>query len=282
MTRLRSTNQTLRNALRRTAGTVIAAAMLGLMAPGGQTLAADAFSSDWVSGAKSQARLIAADGRLAGFEIKLAPGAITYWRNPGDSGLPPSFDFSASDNVADVEPIFPAPKRIVEADGGEAFGYDRGVVFPLRVTPRDGSKPVTLALHADYAVCEKICLPAQARLSLTLPGAATSPYAGAIEAALAAAPRAVEAQDFGTIAPEGADAWRVCAPAQAGPPRALFVEAPTGWWLKVTPEAGAAGKDCFRLALQDKPKNAAPPVELRLTLTGRAGAVETTLNAPPM
>ena len=78
-------------------------------------------------------------GDLAGFEIALAPGAITYWRDPGDAGLPPTLDFSASDNVASVEPEFPAPKRIKEADGGEAFGYDGGVVFPLRsslATPR--------------------------------------------------------------------------------------------------------------------------------------------------
>ena len=77
-----------------------------------------------------EARLIAGGGDLAGFEIALSPGAITYWRDPGDAGLPPTLDFSGSDNVASVEPEFPAPKRIKEADGGEAFGYDGGVVFP--------------------------------------------------------------------------------------------------------------------------------------------------------
>ena len=129
-------------------------------------LAADAFSTDWAPGAKHEARLIAAGGDLAGFEIRLAPGAITYWRDPGDSGLPPTFDFAGSDNVEAVEPLFPAPKRIKEADGGQAFGYDGGVIFPLRVHPRDAAKPVTLALHADFAVCEKVCLPAKARLDL--------------------------------------------------------------------------------------------------------------------
>ena len=70
-------------------------------------LAADAFSTDWTLAAKSQARLIAGGGDLAGFEIALAPGAITYWRDPGDAGLPPTLDFSLSDNVASVEPEFP-------------------------------------------------------------------------------------------------------------------------------------------------------------------------------
>ncbi len=144
---------------------------LSLVLPAMPAFAADAFSTDWAPAAKSQARLIAGGGDLAGFEIALAPGAITYWRDPGDAGLPPTLDFSASDNVASVEPEFPAPKRIREADGGEAFGYDGGVVFPLRVKPRDPAKPVTLKLNADFAVCEKVCLPAKAHLELKLPSA---------------------------------------------------------------------------------------------------------------
>jgi DsbC/DsbD-like thiol-disulfide interchange protein len=248
--------------------------LVALCAPAAAT---EAFSTDWARSAKWRARLIAAGERLAGFEIALAPGAITYWRDPGDSGLPPTLDFSASDNIEAVEPAFPAPKRIKEADGGEAFGYDGGVIFPLRVKLRDAAKPATLALQADFAVCEKVCLPAKARLKLTLPAAASSPYAGAIDAALAAVPRAVPPQDFGALAADGAGAWRLCAPHEAGPPRDLFVEPPEGWWLKVAPETGEAARDCFKLTLGDKPKDAALPVTLRLTLTGGAGAVETTM-----
>ena len=87
---------------------------------------AEEFSTQWAASAKSQARLVAADEGLAGFEIRLAPGAITYWRDPGDAGAPPAFDFSGSDNVAKVEPVFPAPERIAESDGSEAFGYQSG------------------------------------------------------------------------------------------------------------------------------------------------------------
>ena len=175
--------------------------------------AADLFSTDWAQGAKSQARLIAAGGALAGFEVKLAPGAITYWRDPGDSGLPPTFDFSGSENVAKVEPLFPAPKRITESDGGEAFGYDGGVVFPLRVKPLDPARPATLKLNANFAVCEKVCLPAKAQLELTLPVAANSPYRGAIDAALAAVPRVVPPKDSARSRPRpptaGASARRI-------------------------------------------------------------------------
>ena len=255
------------------------AAAVAVALHGAPANAADSFSTDWALGAKSKARLIAGDGDLAGFEVALAPGAITYWRDPGDAGVPPTLDFSTSDNVASVEPLFPAPKRIKEADGSEAFGYESGVVFPLRVKPRDAAKPVTLRLNADFAVCEKVCLPAKAHLELKLSSANASPYAGAIDAALSAVPRAVQPKDFGALEALGANSWRLCAPHENGPPRDLFVEAPEGWWLKVAPAQPDEGQDCFRLTIGDKPKDAALPVALRLTLTGGAGAVETTMDA---
>jgi DsbC/DsbD-like thiol-disulfide interchange protein len=256
------------------------AAGLTFLSAGAPVWAADSFSTDWLAGAKSQARLIAAGADLAGFELALAPGAITYWRDPGDSGLPPMLDFSASENVASVEPKFPAPKRIKESDGGEAFGYEGGVVFPLLVKPRDPAKPVTLKLDADFAVCEKVCLPAKARLSLTLPAAGESPDAAAIDAALATVPRAIQPKDFGVLEAVDAQGWRLCAPHEEGPPRDLFVEPPEGWWIKVAPAAGSSGQDCFTLGVGDKPKDAALPVAMRLTLTGGRGAVETTEQTP--
>jgi DsbC/DsbD-like thiol-disulfide interchange protein len=254
-------------------------AVVLFIAFGAPALAADSFATDWAKAAKSEARLVAADARLAAFEVRLTPGAITYWRDPGDAGLPPTFDFAGSDNVAKVEPVFPAPKRIREADGGEAFGYDGDVVFPLRVEPRDPSKPVGLALHANYAVCEKVCLPAEARLQLTLPAAGSSPYASLVEAAVAAAPRTIPPQAFGELVPEGGDGWRICAPQEAGSPRDLFVEPPQGWWVTAAPAPGETGRDCFKLTLRDKPKDGSWPIALRLTMTGGAGSVETTVEA---
>jgi DsbC/DsbD-like thiol-disulfide interchange protein len=270
----------LRAAAGRPIGGALAAA-LSLLLPGAPAFAADAFSTDWALAAKSQARLIASGGDLAGFEIALSPGAITYWRDPGDAGLPPTLDFSGSDNVASVEPEFPAPKRIKEADGGEAFGYDGSVVFPLRVKPRDPTKPATLKLNADFAVCEKVCLPAKAHLELKLPSAPASPHAGAIDAALAAVPRAVAAKDFVALEALGADSGRLCSAHEDGPPRDLFVEAPEGWWLKTAPAHADGGRDCFTLTIGDKPQDGALPVALRLTLTGGAGATETTIQAAP-
>ena len=229
----------------------VALAFAELSAP---AIAADAFSTDWVAGAKSEARLIAAGGSLAGFEVRLAPGAITYWRDPGDAGVPPIFDFAGSDNVAKVEPVFPAPKRIRESDGSEAFGYDSDVVFPLKIEPSDPAKPVTLKLHVNFAVCEKICLPAEARLSLTLPGAA-SPYAGRRRGgARRRAARGRARRPSANSDPTAPSAGASARPPKPGPPRDLFVEPPTGWWISAAAAPGEAGRDCFRLALARQAK----------------------------
>ena len=132
-----------------------------------------AFASSVVKGAASSARLLSAGPPQGGsyraaVEIALAPETITYWRQPGEAGSAPAFDFSKSVNVAKVEPSFPAPKHIDEA-GTIVAGYDARVVLPLKVTPRDPNAPVTLNLVLDYASCGKICLPARADLSLELP-----------------------------------------------------------------------------------------------------------------
>jgi DsbC/DsbD-like thiol-disulfide interchange protein len=256
------------------AGAAVAALILGGAAAGG-------FASDWAKSAKSEARLVAAGPDLAALQIRLAPNAVTYWRDPGDAGVPPTFDFAGSVNVASVEPVFPAPTRLPESDGSVAFGWSEGVVIPLRVKPKDPGKPVTLAAHVNYAVCEKLCLPAEAKLSLTLP-AKTAPDAPLVEAALAAAPRVVAPEALGAIAAAGADAWRFCAPHEAGPPRDLFVEPPPGWWVTSAPAENDRDRDCFALALRQTPAGAAPPVALRLTLTGGAGPLEATLTAPAL
>ena len=241
------------------------AAALASVAPA----AADDYASDWARASKAEARLIAGAAGQAAVEVRLAPGAITYWRNPGDSGAPPRFDFGGSRNLARAEPSFPAPKRIAEPDGSDAFGYDDAVVFPLAVAAVDASQPVELKLKFDYAVCEKQCLPAKAELTLTLPREGASPHAAAIAAAAAAVPRASDLGALGgALEAAGADAWRLCAKAEPGPKRDLFIEAPEGWWFATKPGADSDGRACFALELQQKPDGAAPPVTVRATLTG--------------
>src|SRR6185369_1892378 len=104
-------------------------------------------ASRWDGDARSAARLIAGTQRLAaamraGIEIKLKSGWHTYWRYPGDAGVPPQFDFKASQNVRQVEVLWPAPERLPEFSGLTVVGYDRDVILPLRVVPQDPAKPV--------------------------------------------------------------------------------------------------------------------------------------------
>ena len=104
-----------------------------------------------------------ADSLRAGIEIKLQPGWKTYWRYPGDSGVPPRFDFSGSDNVATVEVLYPAPHAFTD-EAGTTIGYKGNVIFPLRVVPQQQEQAgARCALKIDYAVCEKLCVPVEAK-----------------------------------------------------------------------------------------------------------------------
>jgi DsbC/DsbD-like thiol-disulfide interchange protein len=228
-------------------------------------------ASAWANAPKSAARLIAApadEGAFrAGIEIKLAPATITYWRSPGESGVPPVFDFSHSSNLRSADVSFPAPTRINEA-GSEIFGYESGVVLPVRVIPQERGKRVDLVLELDYAACEKICLPVHARLQLGLPAKDAS-ETQALAAAEAIVPRQLSAEeiarDVAITAVAGADkpAWRLT---WRGPPaQDLFAEAPDLFFVETKRDG-----DGFLVALTDHPKDAALPDQpVRFTLTGK-------------
>ena len=103
----------------------------------------------------------------SGIAITLDADWKTYWRVPGDSGVPPQFDWSASKNAADIGVSMPVPARFADQNG-EGIGYKMAVVFPVDVKPSDPSRPVDLSLHMFYAVCNNICVPVQAHLALRL------------------------------------------------------------------------------------------------------------------
>jgi hypothetical protein len=130
-------------------------------------------ASAWHPDTHSAVRLIAGGlsapdpGMRAGVEIKLDPGWKTYWRYPGDSGVPPRFDFAQSVNVRSVKLLWPVPHHFVD-EGGNSIGYKNDVIFPLQVVPQDPAKPVTLRLKIDYAICEKLCVPAVGNAELLL------------------------------------------------------------------------------------------------------------------
>jgi DsbC/DsbD-like thiol-disulfide interchange protein len=228
-------------------------------------------ASAWANAPKSAARLIAAPATegayRAGIEIKLAPQTITYWRSPGESGVPPVFDFSHSSNLRRAEVSFPAPKRIDES-GSDVFGYEGAIVFPVRVTPQQPGKPVDLALELDYAACEKICLPVHASLQVALPAKDMS-EAPALAAAESTVPRRLSAEetarDVAIMPVTGAEkpTWRL-AWRGAARPHDLFPEPPDLFFLETKREG-----DDFLVTMAEHPKDAAvSDVPVRFTLTG--------------
>jgi DsbC/DsbD-like thiol-disulfide interchange protein len=132
---------------------------------------------------------------MAAVDLALAPGWKTYWRSPGDAGIPPSFDWSGSENVKSVRIHWPAP-QVFETNGMQTIGYHDHLVLPVEVVPEDRTRPVHLSVRVDLGVCDEICIPASVDLAadLTLPGAPD----GEIKAALAA--RATPATDAGVSA----------------------------------------------------------------------------------
>ncbi|NUH65730.1 hypothetical protein HTT03_10595 [Sulfitobacter sp. S0837] len=128
-----------------------------------------------------------ADGRrVAAIRLRMAPGWKTYWRSPGDAGIPPEFDWSGSDNLADVAITWPAPKVFYQA-GVNSIGYAREVILPLTLTPRRADQPVDLDVEIDLGVCSDICLPQTVKLNALLDSTSQKPMP-AIAAAFAARP----------------------------------------------------------------------------------------------
>jgi DsbC/DsbD-like thiol-disulfide interchange protein len=148
------------------------------------------------SGPRYSARLIGGEttqGKWrAGLDITLDKGWKTYWRMPGDAGVPPDFDWSRSRNVRSVTVLWPAPTRFID-QAGETVGYKDRVVFPLDVVAADAAKSIDLVLDVFLGVCEVICIPV--KLDLSLVQSAASPGDASLIAAFAArVPRKVDAQ----------------------------------------------------------------------------------------
>jgi DsbC/DsbD-like thiol-disulfide interchange protein len=193
--------------------------------------------------------------------------------------VPPQFDFKASQNLKSVNVLYPAPLRMLE-DGASIIGYLGNVVLPLRIVPQDAGKPVALRLKVGYAVCEKLCVPAEAKPELMLARAGSSldsdltaaearvPKKSTLGAAGALAIRAVR---HDSTAPHARVEIDVAAP--AGAKVDLFAEGPGADWALPLPEpvAGApAGLRRFAFELDGAP----PGVSYKgavITLTAVAG-----------
>jgi suppressor for copper-sensitivity B len=147
---------------------------------------AHAAATNWVGDSRAAVRLItamdhiAADSTLeAGLEFRFAKGWHGYWRTPGDAGIPPTVDWSASDNISGAEISWPAPHRLVIEELQNSV-YENDVVLPVKLHLKQAHTSVRVKASIEYAACSEICVPLQAELTLPLSTGAVGPSAESV------------------------------------------------------------------------------------------------------
>jgi DsbC/DsbD-like thiol-disulfide interchange protein len=265
-----------------------AAVMLSVVFAAGEVRAEDA--SPWQHDAHSAVRLLAGSRSgtvlLGGIAIQLQPGWHTYWRTPGDSGVPPRFDFSKSDNVEAVTVLWPAPHKFDDGAGGTSLGYLKQIVLPLRIVAKNADKPVTLRASINYAVCEKLCIPVDANAELAFASVASTED-GTLSEALNAVPKPANVGDPNPLTVldvkrDGKTNVLVDVSAPDSNNLSLFVEGPTPDWALPVPklvERGPPGIKRFTFELDGLPPGvSADGAALKLTLVGGDRAYEFNVN----
>jgi DsbC/DsbD-like thiol-disulfide interchange protein len=247
-------------------------------------------SSPWQKDGHSAVRLLAGSRSgavlLGGIAFQLQPGWHTYWRNPGDSGVPPRIDFGKSENIEAVTILWPAPTKFADGAGGISLGYQKQVVLPLRIVAKNADKPVTLRADINYAVCEKLCIPVEASAELAFTSVASTEDS-ALSAALDTVPKPATIGDpnpltIRDVKREGKNSVLVDVAAPDAKDVSLFVEGPTPDWALPVPkllEHGPPGVKRFAFDLDGLPPGANPDgAALKLTLVGGERAYEFNVN----
>jgi DsbC/DsbD-like thiol-disulfide interchange protein len=247
-------------------------------------------ASPWQQDSHSAVRLLAGSRSgavlLGGIAIQLQPGWKTYWRTPGDSGVPPRFDFSKSDNVEAVTVLWPAPTKFDDGAGGNSLGYHDQVVLPLRIVAKNADKPVTLRADINYAVCERLCIPVEASVQLAFNSVASTEDS-ALFAALDTVPKPANVGDPNPLTildvkREGRSEVLVDVVSPDARPVYLFVEGPTPDWGLPVPkllEHGPPGVKRFAFALDGVPPGVNPEgAALKFTLVSGDRAYEFNIN----
>lgn len=156
-------------------------------------------ASTWVESEYAASRLIATQPAfspedstlLLAWEVVLKKGWKTYWRSPGEAGVPPMFSWEGSVNLAAAELRYPLPRRF-ELFDFQTFGYGGRLLMPILIRPRVKGAPVTVRASVKYLICETVCIPLDASFELDLPAAEgevlPTPFALDIHESLAAVP----------------------------------------------------------------------------------------------
>ncbi|MES2979264.1 MAG: thioredoxin family protein [Pseudomonadota bacterium] len=128
-----------------------------------------------------------------GLDLTHQPGWHTYWKNPGDSGLPTQLEWRLPPGVTAGEIAWPAPHKIPIGSLAN-YGYEKTVLLPVPLTigPEFKAAELQVGLHASWLVCKKECIPQEGDFSIRVPvQGSTAGNGTAFEAARAAAPRPI-------------------------------------------------------------------------------------------
>src|SRR5262249_34723897 len=115
------------------------------------------------------------DSFLGAWKMDLLKTWHVYWRNAGDSGLPPTVTWKNSAGVESGEFKWPAPRALPSSPLLMNYGYEDQLVLPFDVKVPKDAKPgstVTVAGDFQWLICQEVCVPEHATLSLELPVAA--------------------------------------------------------------------------------------------------------------
>lgn len=129
---------------------------------------------------------------IAALRITLDDGWKTYWRAPGEAGIPPHVDWSGSKNLADVGFDWPLPE-IITSNGMTTLGFEGEFILPIEVTASDPEADIAIEGALAFGICEEVCMPLEARVSAVLPAAASDEDPRIIEALAARPENAAEA-----------------------------------------------------------------------------------------
>lgn len=250
-------------------------------------LPAAASSSDWHTVEGGSIRIVTAgetdaSGLIRGaLEIALKPGWKTYWRDPGDAGVPPTIDITPSTNVATATFDYPAPQRF--NDGFAIWaGYKEPVSLPITFVAAKPGEPALIEADLFLGICESICIPVQARLAVD-PAAdpENADDAALVETAFASLP-GPEQPDFGVTFLHGQHGELLVEANIPGDPEgaAFFVAGSDGYMFGTPERRDEGGKVLFSVPILDRPAEKPAEGALNYTLVTAAGAVAGTLPFP--
>lgn len=133
---------------------------------------------------------------MAALQVTLAPGWKTYWRVPGDGGIPPRFGWAGSQNMTGVTFHWPVPD-VFRSSGMRSIGYEGIVIVPVEITVEEMNAPARMVGQVQIGVCEEICVPVVLEFDAVLPAGGTRD--GAIVAALSDRPRTAAEVGVGDV-----------------------------------------------------------------------------------